>query len=257
MLNQLCRFGLAIGLLLAAAPAQSEVRFGIASEPYRPFYSMDADGQWVGWEIDMMNAVCRAMNEKCSIVETSWDAIIPGLNAGLFDVIWASMTITDERSKLIDFTDPYYNDPYVVIGQRNGDLDTSPNHLAGKRIGVLDNTIQRKMVEQAYPDAVLEDYGGGEEEVRHALSVAQVDYTVDAMISAQPFLASKTGIACCEVKGPLPGDIASHIGGVGGGVRKTDAVLKAKLNAAIKAVLASSEYEAISKKYFQINISPQ
>jgi len=255
MMKQLRRLSLAIGLMLAAAPAAlSDVRFGISPEPNAPFTSKDANGRWVGWEIDMMDAICRAMNEKCSIVESSWEGIIPALNAGFFDVIWNSMTITEERSKLIDFTDPYYKGPTVVVGRRNGDLDSSPNHLAGKRIGVVDNTVNVGIAEEAYPTAVLRYYGSPDEMLQD-LSAAQIDYIVNDMIALQSFLASSAG-ACCELKNPLPERLA-YRGGVGGGVRKTDAVLKAKLNAAIKAILASGEYDAISKKYFSIDVSPQ
>jgi polar amino acid transport system substrate-binding protein len=256
MMKQLCRLIVAIGLLLAATPAaQSQVRFGIEPAPNPPFTSKDANGQWVGWEIDMMDAVCRAMNEKCSIVDASWDAIIPALNAGSFDVIWNSMTITEHRSKLIDFTDPYYKSPTIIIGRRNGDLDSSSDHLARKRIGVQDNTVHVEAAEQAYPTAVLKYYETLDEALQDLIT-EQVDYLMGDMITLQGLLASSANADCCELKNRLPDKLAFR-GGIGGGVRKSDAALKAKLNAAIKAVLASGEYDAISKKYFSFDISPQ
>jgi polar amino acid transport system substrate-binding protein len=101
--------GLITGLLSVAltSAAQASIRFGVAAEPYPPFTSKDAAGEWVGWEIDLMNAVCRVMKEECSIVEVSWDGIIPALNANFFDVIWSSMGVTDDRLVTIDFTEPY------------------------------------------------------------------------------------------------------------------------------------------------------
>jgi polar amino acid transport system substrate-binding protein len=252
-MKQLRRLGLALGLLLAAAPAaQSEVRFGISGEKYSPFYSKNADGQWVGWEIDMMNAVCRAMNENCSIIESSWDSIIPALNAGDFDVIWASMTITEERLKVIDFTNPYYKSRTIIVGQRNGDPDSSPSHLAGKTIGFMDPTVNTGIAEHGYPTAVLKYYNS-EDELLHDLSSGQIDYILTDLIWIQSFLASPAG-ACCELKNPL---LEKYSGGVGGGVRKNDGALKSKLNAAIKAILDSGEYDTISKKYFAVDISPR
>lgn len=138
-------------LLYGSSVGKAEVRFGIAAEPYAPFTSKDAKGQWVGWEIDLMNAVCRAMKEECSIVETSWEGIIPALNGHFVDVIWSSMAITDDRLKVIDFTDPYYATPVTLIGQRNGDTDATPAHLASKQIGVQGGTIHLKTVEKDYP----------------------------------------------------------------------------------------------------------
>ncbi len=81
--------GIVLGAMLAlgsiAAQAQDTVRFGVAAEPYPPFSSKDASGKWVGFEIDLMDAVCAEMKAKCSIVEVAWDGIIPALQASKFD----------------------------------------------------------------------------------------------------------------------------------------------------------------------------
>src|SRR5215213_10758475 len=85
--------------MFTAAPAYADLKFGVAAEPYSPFTSKDASGKWVGWEIDLMNAVCAKMNEKCELVEVAWDGIIPALTSKQIDVIWSSMSITGDRKK--------------------------------------------------------------------------------------------------------------------------------------------------------------
>ena len=94
-----------LALTSLAARADDVIRFGVAAEPYPPFASKDASGKWVGFEIDLMNAVCAEMKANCTIVESAWDGIIPALQSDKFDVIWASMLITDKRKQVIDFTD--------------------------------------------------------------------------------------------------------------------------------------------------------
>src|SRR6185503_15430693 len=111
-----------ISLLVGAGSAKADLKFGVAAEPYPPFESKDASGKWVGWEMDLMDAVCAQMNEKCELVEVAWDGIIPALTAKQIDVIWSSMSITAERMKTIDFTDWYYNTPSSIIGAKNGDM---------------------------------------------------------------------------------------------------------------------------------------
>jgi polar amino acid transport system substrate-binding protein len=96
--------GAILALTTFTAHAQDTVRFGVAAEPYPPFESKDASGKWVGFEIDLMDAVCAEMKANCSIVEVAWDGIIPALQANKFDVIWSSMLITEKRKQTIDFT---------------------------------------------------------------------------------------------------------------------------------------------------------
>lgn len=235
--------------------ANAEVRFGIAAEPYAPFSSKDADGRWVGWEIDLMNAVCRAMKEECSIVETSWEGIIPALNAHFFDVIWSSMAITDDRLKVIDFTDPYYSTPSILIGQHNGDLEYSAAHLTNKRIGVQSGTIHVKTVEKDYKGSTVQVYQTQDEALQD-LTAGRLDYVIGDLVPLLDFLETSVGASCCEVKARLL--IDPEIAGIGaaGGVRKGDPALKGKLNAALKVVQQSGEYQQISKKYFPFDISP-
>ncbi len=106
---------LAAALMLMAAPvAAQEVKVGIAAEPYPPFASPDASGNWVGWEVEIINAVCAAAEMQCVITPVAWDGIIPALTAGQIDAIMASMSITEERLQTIDFSDKYYNTPTVI-----------------------------------------------------------------------------------------------------------------------------------------------
>src|SRR4029079_11082158 len=107
-------------MVVFTAQAKADVKFGIAAEPYPPYSSKDASGKWVGWEIDLMDAVCAQMKEKCEIVETAWDGIIPALTSKQIDVIWSSMSITEERKKTIDFTTFYYKEQPALIGAKNG-----------------------------------------------------------------------------------------------------------------------------------------
>lgn len=145
-------------LLLASAAfafsafsAQADVRFGVMNESYPPFFAKDAGGKWQGWEIDLMDAVCAEMKEKCSIVELSWDGLIPALGAKKFDVIWSSMSITDERKKVIDFTDKYYNTPSRLIGMKDMKPGASADDVKGKTIGIQVSTVQSEYYKSILP----------------------------------------------------------------------------------------------------------
>jgi polar amino acid transport system substrate-binding protein len=235
-----------------AAQAQAEaVKFGVAAEPYPPFTSKDASGTWVGWEIDLMNAVCAKAAIECTLVETAWDGIIPALTQGKqIDVIWSSMSITPERKQSIDFTHWYYNTPTVIIGPKNGDLDITPAHLSGKIIGVQVSTTHQKYVEKYFAPAgaVVKTYQT-QDEANADLAAGRLDYIQADGSALDAFLKTEQGTACCELKGTVPDDIEILGEGVGGGIRKEDTELKAKLDAAIVELAKAGEIAAITKKY--------
>jgi polar amino acid transport system substrate-binding protein len=90
---------LVAGAAVAGAAAANPVKVGIAAEPYPPFASPDAAGNWVGWEVEIIGAVCAAAELDCAITPVAWDGIIPSLVSGQIDAIMASMSITGNGCK--------------------------------------------------------------------------------------------------------------------------------------------------------------
>ena len=78
---------------------------------YEPYNLTDPSGKIVGFEPDLAMDLCARMKVECKIIAQDWDGMIPGLQAGKFDVIMDGMSITDERKKSIDFTKPYSATP--------------------------------------------------------------------------------------------------------------------------------------------------
>ncbi len=99
--------GAVVATGIAGSAIAEQVKIGIAAEPYPPFYSPDSAGNWVGWEVDFIDAVCAAADLDCVLTPIAWDGIIPSLNGKQIDVIMASMSITEERMQSIDFSTAY------------------------------------------------------------------------------------------------------------------------------------------------------
>jgi polar amino acid transport system substrate-binding protein len=245
-------FALAAAAMLAGASsaALADIKFGVAAEPYPPYSSKDASGKWVGWEIDLMNALCEQMKEKCELVEVAWDGIIPALTSKQIDVIWSSMSITEERKKTIDFSDMYYDTPSVLIGPKNGDKDISPEHLKGKILGVQVSTTHERYAQKYFASAGAEiKTYSTQDEANNDLAAGRVDYVQADSTALDAFLKSEQGQQCCELKGTVPEDIAIFGPGVGAGIRKEDAALKEKINAAIAELAKQGKFTEITKNY--------
>jgi polar amino acid transport system substrate-binding protein len=240
-----------LGILLvvaAATQAKADIRVGVAAEPYAPFTSKDASGQWVGWEIDVMNALCAQMKEKCTIVETAWDGIIPALNAKKIDVIMASMSKTPKRKDVIGFSDTYYNTAIVMAGAKNGDMDVSPAHLAGKTLGAQVSTIQAAYLDKYYAKTSTIKTYQTQDEADADLAAGRIDGVLANGLALDAFIKSEQG-SCCETKAAVPYDAEIFGEGVGAGLRKDDKALADKINAAIAALAKAGTFDAISAKY--------
>ena len=119
----------ALGLLSSGVSAQT-VRIGTEGA-YPPFNSIDSSGNLIGFDIDIANALCEAAKISCEFVVQDWDGMIPGLLAKKYDAIIASMSITEERKKKVDFTGKYYNTPAKFVAPVGKNYDVTPEGLTG------------------------------------------------------------------------------------------------------------------------------
>lgn len=246
---------IAATLALSGAALAEPVKVGIAAEPYPPFASPDAAGNWVGWEVDLIGAVCAAAEMDCVVTPVAWDGIIPSLTSGQIDAIMASMSITDERMQTIDFSDKYYNTPTVIVGAKGVAMTPDAAGLAGKIIGVQVSTIHQDYAQTYFGDSAAEiKLYQTQDEANQDLVAGRIDATQADSIALDAFLATEAGAACCDVKGAVADDPAILGQGVGVGLRKGEDELKAKFNAGIAKVIADGTYEKISAPYFASSI---
>ena len=244
--------GLVAGAVLAfsamAAQAQDVVKIGVAAEPYPPFSEKNTKGEWVGFEMDLYKAVCEDQKLKCELVEVAWDGIIPALQEKKIDVIWSSMSITDERKQVIDFTDMYYDSANVLIGAKSDDAQpdsTKPDSLKGKIIGVQTSTIHANFIQKYFGNSAEVKLYDTLDNALADLKAGRVDYVSESSTSLAPFLQSNPDFTT-KATWPLDPIFGN---GVGGGVRKEDTELKAKLNAGIADVVKSGKYDEMLAKY--------
>lgn len=250
------KFALAASVLALSAgiAAADTVRVGIAAEPYPPFASPDAAGNWVGWEVEIIGAVCEAAGLDCEITPTAWDGIIPALVSGQIDAIMASMSITEDRMQTIAFSDKYYNTPTVVVGQRSIQMDATPEGLAGRVIGVQVSTVHQDYAQTYFAaGSTLQTYQT-QDEANQDLIAGRIDATQADSIAMDAFLATPEGAACCEVKGTVADDPAILGLGVGVGLRQGEDDLRAAFNAGIAAIRANGVYDEITARYFASSI---
>jgi len=241
-----------LAISLGAAHAQDmKIRIGTEGA-YPPFNNLEADGSLVGFDIDIARALCEEMNAECEFITQDWDGIIPALQAGKFDAIIASMSITEERMEKVDFTNKYYNTPPAVAVPKDSDINgSSPEDLAGKVIGVQGSTTHSNYAEATYTDSEVRQYPTADE---YKLDIVngRLDAVVDDIIVLEEWLATDDG-ACCRIAGTITPVDEIHGLGAGIAVRKGETELVEKFNAAIDAIRANGKYKEINDKYFSFD----
>ena len=243
----------ALGAALLPLAAAAELRLGIDSAPYPPFYEAGPSGEVTGWEIEIGEAVCAVMGEECEWVGIAWDGLIPALGANKIDAIFGSMSITEERMRTIDFSDKYYNTPAAIVAAKSSDVSGDPASLEGKIVGVQVSTTHQNYVQEYFEDTAdqVKTYQNFDEHNQDLVS-GRVDAVVGDSLAFDTFLSSPEG-ADFEIKARLE-DPEIFGEGVGAGVRKGDDELRERIDAAIAEIRENGTYDEISSKYFDFDI---
>ena len=237
----------------AQAPEWAKIRIGVEAN-YPPFSQMSPDGKFSGFDIDIANALCAQMKAECTLVSQEWDGMMPALNAKKFDMIVASMSITEERKKSADFSDSYYDIPSAWIAKAGSYTTVTPAALKGKKIIVTRNTPRAKFVQDNFKDSEIL-LVAKEAEVTMELAAGRGDIGFGSSLAATAaFLKSPEGKGYAKVGAPVTLGGAAQGGGVGIAMRKGEDSLRTKVNAALKTITANGVYKSINDKYFDVNI---
>jgi octopine/nopaline transport system substrate-binding protein len=269
---------LALGLSLTGAAAKDWKTVVIGMEgAYEPYNLTDPSGKIVGFEPDVAMDACKRIKVECKIIAQDWDGMIPGLNAGKFDVIMDGMSITDERKKQIDFSIPYANVPAALATAKSSPLAKLPHPakvvnfnkdkaagdaalkelrdaLKGKTLGVQVSTTHATFAGNHLKDvAEIKEYKTTDDRDLD-LKSGRIDAVLDDETAIAAML-SKPDAKDFQTFGPelTGGDFGV---GVGMGLRKADADLTKRFDEALKAAFKDGTIRKASLKWFKIDTTP-
>lgn len=248
-------FAVAALIATAAVAEEKSLRVGVEGN-YPPFSLVAPDGTLSGFDIDIANAICAEMNASCTMVQQEWDGMIPALNANKFDMIVASMTITEKRKQAVDFSDPYYDVPSRWVAKEGAFQSWTPEELKGKTIIVLRNSPRADYVAKHYPDSTVLAVDK-ETAVYLELAAGRGDIAFgSSVVSGESFLKTPEGKGFVQVGETMLLDAGTD-GGVGIAMRKSDTNLREEINAALAALMKNGAYKKMAAKYFDFDVTPQ
>lgn len=245
------RLKLVFALSLVAAPALAAPLNIATDATFPPFESIDANGKLVGYDIELMEAVCKAAELECNIANAAWDGMIPGLIDGKYDALISQLTVTDKRRRVIAFSDIYSHPTFRFVAKKDAALHISPEGLAGKTIAVQTGTPMDAYVTAHYKQSTIKRYDTGSAPYLELTGGrADVHISYQAQI-AHSFLKSESG-KDYELVGPeLTGKDAPEFGeGVAIAIGKRNTELVEKVNAGLARIREDGTLDALNQQYF-------
>ncbi|MBM3705217.1 MAG: basic amino acid ABC transporter substrate-binding protein [Actinobacteria bacterium] len=205
---------------------------------WKPMEYIEGD-KIIGFDVDLAQAIADKIGLKLDYQNAAWDGLFPALSAHKYDIAISSITITEDRKKEMDFSDPYYKTDQAAIIIDGSGIDSSEK-LSGKKAGVQIGTtgeLAAKEIEgltvQTYDDILLafED-----------LKAGRIDAVVADSYLGFAYAKNEKGLAVGFV---IPTDEELGIA-----FAKDTPELLAAVNSALKSIKEDGTYDEIYEKWF-------
>lgn len=210
-----------------------------ASHP--PFAYIDKNKEIVGFDITLINDLCVYMQVECEIVHDDRSSLLPNLQQGKYDAVIAAVSMNDDSSQQLDFTNSYYQDNFALVVNNNAKVDIST--MKDAKIAVLYGTEAQTRAEAQYPDARVVGFKT-QSSAFLALSELSKDAVYADETAIKEWLTSHGSEDLYKVVTEEQGTKSYGIA-----VQK-DSTLKTKLNKALAEYKATGEYEKLYNTYF-------
>lgn len=215
----------------------------MATEGTFPPYEYYDNGQLVGIDIEVAGAIAEKLGMKLETTDIAFDSIIPGVQAGKYDIGMAGVTVNEERLQQVNFSDSYATGVQVVIVKEGGKVQ-SLDDMADAIIGTQSGTTGFIYASSNFGDDHVKSFTKTTDAVE-ALKNGQVDCVLldnapaEALVDANP----DAGLSILETAYTVE-DYAIAI-------NKENTDLQAKINAALAELVADGTLQSIIDKYIK------
>lgn len=258
MQKLLVAIGMAGVLAMAAHVAYAKDTLKVGMDPlFEPFSFQTPDGKLTGFDFEISNALCEAMDVTCDIQAVAGDGQSTALQSGQIDALINTYAMTKERLEKFTMVGPYIRPTFRLIVNAGSPVDGSEASLKGKVIGIEKSAsaIVSYSNDKFAKFATVQPY----DQINDAILDLNTG-RVDAVFGDENQLYygyAKKQPDAYKMVGPSVNDPKYFGAGQGFMLRKGDEKWAAKLKTALDAIVKSGKYDEISKKYFGRNILDQ
>jgi octopine/nopaline transport system substrate-binding protein len=278
--NCLTYFAIAVFILAVCTTTEAKEwkKVRIATEgAYAPWNFMDSSGKLSGYEIDLANDLCSRMKVECELIAQDWAGLFPGLNAGKYDMVMASVGVTEKRKETLSFSNfyAYQSSKFAVLKsnslaktvpdsnamvdldnmtpESNKALDALKKAFSAKVIGAQTATNQYKFLDANFKDiAEIRDYKTAEQ-TDLDLSAGRIDALLVSTTYLKPLMATDKGKDLALI-GPFFRGKYFPIGNAAAFRKDQDKELVQMFNAALETAIKDGTVSKLSLKWFKYDV---
>ena len=230
---------LALAFGAGAAFAQSNV-LRVATDATFPPMEFVENGKKTGFDVELVEAVAAKMGKKVEWVDIDFKGLVPGLIAKRYDMAVSAIYITDERKKVVDFTQPYYAGGLVAM-VKDGSPIAKLADLNGKKVSVQVGTKSVSYLTDNYPKVQRVEVEKNQE-MFNLVDIGRADAAVTGKPAAFQYVRTRGGMKL------LLEQLTTEEYGMA--IRKDTPELTAAVNKALEQLKADGGYKAIVDKWF-------
>ncbi len=236
--------GVALSLSLATSAVSAETLRVVTDPSFVPFEMMDQEtGEMVGFDMEIIAEVAERAGFEYDLNTMDFNGIIPALQTGNVDIAIAGITITDERSQIVDFSDPYYDSGLRILVRNSDDAVEELDDLEGKKVGTkIGSTSYDFLVKNLEEEDGVTPYPGSSD-----MYMALMSGAVDAVFYDAPnvgYFARTKGDGKVKTVGPL------YEGQQYGIALKKGSEWVDEVNEALASIKEDGTYKTIYEKWF-------
>ena len=234
-------FLLAATALLVPGAAFAQDALRVVTDATFPPMEFSKDGKRTGFDIELTEALGAAMGRKIEWIDIDFKGLIPALVSKRADLAMSAIYITDERRKVVDFSDPYFAGGLVVLTTRAGPIK-SLKDLDGKKVTVQVGTKSVGWLKDNYPKVERIEVEKNQE-MFNLVEIGRADAAVTGKPAAKVFAQAKPALHVLDEQ------LTTEDYGIA--VRKDAPELRAAVNAALKKIKADGTYDKLVQKWFE------
>lgn len=209
--------------------------------PYPPF-EQGKPGEYTGFDIELMEAIGEKMGRTPEFQDTSFETIFRDVAQGKFEAVISAATITEEREKAVDFSNPYYLSEQAVLVKEGSEIE-SLEDLEGKTVGAQQGTTGLELAKEELGGSEIRPFGEGPDAV-NALKAGTVEGVIIDAPVAQNAVEKSGGV---EIAEKVPTEEQYGIA-----VAQGDEELLGEINQALKEVEDDGTYKTLYEKWFHL-----